>query len=169
MTKAVALFDGQNIYHMLRHAFGNLRADFNPKKLAMTVCNHQKWNLVEARYYTGIHSTQENPKLNAVMQSHLDKMASIGVHTYARTLHYQNGIAREKGIDMRIALDAVRIVHSRSADVVLLFSQDQDFVELAEEFRQLNRSHKSAVKIACAFPEKQGFRGIDKTDWITFS
>ena len=96
-------------------------------------------------------------------------MQSIGVQTYVRTLRYQDGIAREKGIDMRIALDAINAVYSQSIGVVLLFSQDQDFVELAEEVRRLNRQLNRKVVIASAFPSSTKVRGIDKTDWKSFS
>ena len=169
MTKAIALFDGQNLYHMARYAFGTVSAQVNPQALARAVCRASTWNLVESRYYTGIHSSQKNAKLNAAVQAHIYKMQSIGVQTYVRTLRYQDGIAREKGIDMRIALDAINAVHSQSIDVVLLFSQDQDFVELAEEVRRLNRQLDRKVVIASAFPNSTKVRGIDKTDWKSFS
>lgn len=41
----------------------------------------------------------------------------------------------DKGIDVRIALDIVRTGLEGSCDVILLFSQDQDFVEVAAEVR----------------------------------
>ena len=169
MTKTVALFDGQNLYHMVRHAFGSISAQVNPQALAWAVCHSNGWELTETRYYTGIHSSQENAKLNAAVQAHIHKMQSIGVQTYVRTLRYQKGIAREKGIDMRIALDAINAVYSQSVDVVLLFSQDQDFVELAQEVRRLNRRLDRKVTIASAFPDATQVRGIYKTDWKSFS
>lgn len=169
MTKVIALFDGQNLFHMVRHAFGNVSPNVNPFALADVICWRQGWGLEQVRYYTGIHSSQENPKLNAKMQAYLSRMDAGGIQTYARTLTYQNGVAREKGIDMRVALDAINVVYTKSADIILLFSQDQDFVELAEEVRLLNAMHESRIKIATAFPENQKFRGIDKTDWIRFS
>ena len=70
---------------------------------------------------------------------------------------------------MRIALDAINAVYSQSVDVVLLFSQDQDFVELAQEVRRLNRRLDRKVTIASAFPDATQVRGIYKTDWKSFS
>ena len=169
MTKVITLFDGQNLFHMARHAFDGVPSRINPQALALLVCQKQGWVLAETRYYTGIHSSQENARLNAVVQTHLKKMDAVGVHTYSRVLHYHKGIGREKGIDMRIALDAINIVHTKSADVILLFSQDQDFVELAEEIRTLNRIYGGSVKIASAFPDAPTFRGIYKTDWLKYS
>lgn len=137
--------------------------------LAEIVCRASGWDLHEARYYSCIHSSQENAKLNAAMQAHINRMQAVNVWAYVRPLRYQNGIAREKGIDMRIALDAINALYSRSMDVVLLFSQDQDFVELAEEVRRLNGLSGRKVTIASAFPVATHVRGIDKTDWKRFS
>lgn len=77
---------------------------------------------------------------------------------------------REKGIDIRIALDLVRLARLRKYDVALLFSQDQDFVEVAEELRAISLDQDRWIKIASAYPfnvDKPWLnRGIDKTDWI---
>ncbi len=75
----------------------------------------------------------------------------------------------EKGIDIRLALDAVRIAHRREYDVALILSQDQDLSEVAEEIRSIAREQARWIKIASAFPVSPSApnrRGIDKTDWI---
>jgi uncharacterized LabA/DUF88 family protein len=41
--------------------------------------------------------------------------------------------AEEKGIDVRIAIDVIRLAHRNAYDVALLFSQDQDLSELCVE------------------------------------
>jgi len=41
----------------------------------------------------------------------------------------------EKGIDVRIALDIIRLAHRGEYEVALVFSQDQDLSEAAEEVR----------------------------------
>ena len=169
MTKIIALFDGQNLFHMVRLAFGGVSPDVNPHKLSHLICGNYGWHLAATRYYTGIHKSQVNPVLNSAKQAHLSKMQAIGTVTFARKLQYHKGIGREKGIDMRIALDAINIVHTKSADIILLFSQDQDFVELAEEIRTLNRIYGASVKIASAFPDAPTLRGIYKTDWLKYS
>jgi hypothetical protein len=75
----------------------------------------------------------------------------------------------EKGIDVRIALDIVRMAHHNEYDVALVFSQDQDLSEVAEEVRTIAREQGRWLKIACAFPTSpasRNRRGINKTDWI---
>ena len=75
----------------------------------------------------------------------------------------------EKGIDVRIALDIIRMAHREEYDVGLVLSQDQDLSEVAEEIRAIAREQDRWIKIACAFPSSptsRNRRGIDKTDWI---
>ena len=91
------------------------------------------------------------------------------VQTFSRPLVYRNGVAQEKGIDVRLALDAVQLVHKAVYDVALVFSQDQDFTELATEIRRIATDQNRWIKVACTYPvgpDSLNKRGIDKTDWI---
>ena len=75
----------------------------------------------------------------------------------------------EKGIDVRLALDIMRAVIDRACDAVVLFSQDQDFVEVALEVRAIAQAQRRWLKIASAFPVGEGAsnrRGVDRTDWL---
>lgn len=78
-------------------------------------------------------------------------------------------VAREKGIDLRLGLDAVRLARLGKLDVIVIFSQDQDLVEVAREVRAITRSEGRWLKIVSAFPSGSratASRGIDKTDWF---
>jgi len=78
-------------------------------------------------------------------------------------------ISREKGIDLRMALDIVRLARTRTYDVALLFTQDQDFSEVAREVRSISLEQDRWIKVACAFPvspTSRNRRGIDGSDWI---
>ena len=87
-----------------------------------------------------------------------------GVYTFTRPT--RNG--REKGIDVRIALDVIRMAHRNQYDVAIIFSQDQDLSEAANEIRTIASEQQRWIKIACAFPssEHTNKRGINSTDWI---
>jgi hypothetical protein len=53
--------------------------------------------------------------------------------------------------------------------VALIFSQDQDLSEVAQEIRQIAEEQARWIKVASAFPSSPALgnrRGIDKTDWI---
>mgnify|MGYP000185009218 CR=1 FL=1 len=104
------------------------------------------------------------------------------VHVYSRPLRYRNRIIKlpdgteysflageEKGIDVRLAIDIIRMAHRNQYDVALLFSQDQDLSEVAEELRTIATEQDRWIKAACAFPMSpttRNRRGINKTDWI---
>ena len=75
----------------------------------------------------------------------------------------------EKGIDVRIALDVIRLAHKKEYDVALIFSQDQDLSEVAEEIRVIRQEQSRWLKIASAFPQSptsHNRRGVNKTDWV---
>ncbi len=78
-------------------------------------------------------------------------------------------VGEEKGVDIRIALVIVRMAHRHEYDVALVFSQDQDLSEVAEEVRTISREQNRWIKIASAYPfspTSRNPRGIDKTDRI---
>ena len=109
-------------------------------------------------------------------------MSRQGVVTYSRSLRYRNQsvhlpdgsevtylAAEEKGVDVRIALDIIRTAHRAEYDVALVFSQDQDLSEAADEVRVISREQNRWLKIASAFPvsaASSNRRGINSTDWI---
>lgn len=109
-------------------------------------------------------------------------MGREGVITYSRSLRYRNETVRlsdgsehavlvgqEKGVDVRLALDVVRLAHRGSYDVGLIFSQDQDLSEVADEVREIAKEQSRWVKLASSYPSSpasRNTRGINKTDWI---
>jgi hypothetical protein len=109
-------------------------------------------------------------------------MGHNGVHTCSRQLRYSREtvalpdgtqksvrVGHEKGIDLRIGLDLVRLVREDELDVALVFSQDQDLQEAIEEARSIAHSQNRWFKPASAFPNSPtstSQRGIDRTDWI---
>lgn len=76
---------------------------------------------------------------------------------------------REKGVDVRLALDVVRLAHGQEYDIALIFSQDQDLSEVADEIRVVAQEQGRWIKAASAFPVSPVVpkpRGINRTDWI---
>lgn len=54
-------------------------------------------------------------------------------------------------------------------DVALVFSQDQDLSEIADEIRMISQQEKRWLKVASAYPVSAAApnrRGINKTDWV---
>jgi hypothetical protein len=127
-------------------------------------------------------SRPATPFWNRFWMAKLGQMGRSGLHTYARALRYRNRlvplpsggvvstlVGQEKGIDVRIALDVVRLAQQNAYDVGIIFSQDQDLSEAADEVRLIAREQPRWIKLASAFPSSptaKNDRGIDKTDWI---
>jgi hypothetical protein len=93
------------------------------------------------------------------------------VSYFTSPLRYAESIPREKGVDIRIALDLVRMARKNEYDVALLFSQDNDFSEVAQEIRHIANEYGRWIKIVSAYPydPHSNARGIDKTDWMPIS
>lgn len=182
VKRAVAFFDGQNLFHAAKEAFGYTYPNFDPRCLAEAICTTQGWALDQVRFYTGVHDARANPFWNHFWQAKLLQLSRDGVWTYARPLRYRNTLVKlpdgteqtalvgqEKGIDVRIALDIVRLILDGACNVALVFSQDQDLTEVADEVRLIARRMSRWIKIASAFPSSptcRNSRGINKTDWI---
>lgn len=182
VPRAVAFIDGQNLFHAVREAFGYTHPNYDVKRLAQAVCRAQGWRLAQVRFYTGMPSPRDNPFWHGFWTRKLQTMERGGVHVFSRPLRYRNrqvklpnggihtfSLGEDAGVDVRIALDVVRLAHRREYDVALVFSQDQDLSEAAEEIRVIAREQDRWIKIASSFPANPGLRsrrGIDKTDWI---
>ena len=79
-------------------------------------------------------------------------------------------VPREKGVDLRLGLDVVRMARGGQFDVAVVFSQDQDLAEVAVEIRDIARSSGRWLKIASAYPVSptaSSSQGIARTDWLS--
>jgi len=180
--RAVAFFDGQNLFHAAKEAFGYRYPNCDVPKLARRVCEEKGWVLAEVRFYTGVPDRNDNAFWNHFWTAKLAQMGREGVVTYSRALRYRNQtvtlpdgreqtilVGQEKGIDIRIALDLVALAHRGAYDVALVFSQDQDLTEAADELRAIAREQRRWIKIASAYPfspTSWNRRGINGSDWI---
>ena len=180
--RAVAFIDGQNLYHAARESFGYTHPNYDVVCLAQTICRTSGWNLAQTRFYTGVPDPADNKFWNYFWAGKLAVMGRQGVHIFTRSLRYRNKTIKlpdgtthtvltgeEKGIDVRLALDVIRLGLRNQYDVALIFSQDQDLSEAAEEIREIAQEQDRWIKVACAFPfspTSRNKRGIEKTDWI---
>lgn len=183
VKRVIAFIDGQNLYHAARENFGYGYPNYDVSALARAVCAREAgWQLVETRFCTGVPEAKENVKWNAYWGRKLLTMSRQGVVTFTRPLRYRNKTvslpgggsygyraAEEKGIDVRIAIDVIRLAHHKRYDVGLIFSQDQDLSEAAKEIREIAKEQDRWIKVASAYPDEpnaqSNHRGINGTDW----
>ena len=183
IKKTFAFFDGQNLFHSAKEAFGYTYPNFDPILLAKAICQKQGWQLDKILFYTGVPAEYDNKFWSDFWIKKLAIMGTRGVAVFSRELRYQNKIIKlkdgsqesilmgqEKGIDVRLALDIIRFVWDQEFDIALIFSQDQDLSEVADEVRRLAKVQSRWIKVASAFPKSPtsiNKRGINKTDWIS--
>jgi uncharacterized LabA/DUF88 family protein len=182
IKRAVAFIDGQNLFHHCREAFGCTFPNYDIRKLAECIAKAQAWNLIGIHFYTGVPDAGDDPRWNRFWTNKLAAMGRQGITVFSRPLRYRNQTVRlpdgsthtilhgeEKGIDVRIALDVIGQAVRNEYDVALVFSQDQDLSEVADEIRVLARQQGRWIKMACAYPISptvRNKRGINGTDWI---
>jgi len=180
--RVVAFFDGQNLFHGAREAFGYTYPNYSPLALAARVCGVQGFSLQQIRFYTGVPDRADNAFWSAFWSAKLLAMSRTGIVVFSRPLRYRNKefrlpggatftrlVGEEKGIDVRLALDVIRMARKNELDVALVFSQDDDLSEVAKEVRSLAQEQERWIKIASAFPvspTSRNRRGINYTDWI---
>ena len=182
VKRAVSFFDGQNLFYAVKQAFGYLHPNYEPRELAQAVCRMRGWQLAAVRFYTGIPGPLDDPRWNRFWSAKLGVMGTRGVYTFTRHLKYRNQtvavpgggnttvlVGQEKGIDVRIALDIVRMARNNEYDVALVFSQDQDLSEAVDEVKYISSQQDRWIRAACAYPvspTSTNTRGINGTDWI---
>jgi len=182
LKRAVAFVDGQNLFRATQAAFGCTYPNYDVQALSQKICEAKGWNLLQVRFYTGIPDPSDDPFWNHFWITKLRVMSWQKVHVFSRRLRYRNRriklpdgstynflAGEEKGIDVRIAIDVIRLGHRREYDVALIFSQDQDLSEVAEEIRAIAQEQLRWIKVASSYPVSPtvpNSRGINKTDWI---
>ncbi len=152
--------------------------------LARKICANEGWNLSKVYFYTGVPSSGDDKRWHNFWSQKTLTMLRQGVSVFTRELRYREKkikipggifsavVPEEKGIDVRIALDIIRMTRRKEFDVALVFSQDQDFSEVAKELTTVAKDQNRWVKIASAFPfdgsrtSKSNPRGINGSDWI---
>ena len=182
IKRAVSFFDGQNLYRHAKDAFGHHHPNYDPRKLADAVCADRGWVNQGVRFYTGIPGADRAPMWHGYWTRRLTAMSRAGIVVTSRRLRYrvetvrlpggsvhEIPVEREKGIDLRLGLDVVRMARNAELDVAIMFSQDQDLAEVAGEIRDIARSAERWIKVVSAFPvgpRATSTRGIDRTDWF---
>jgi GNAT superfamily N-acetyltransferase/uncharacterized LabA/DUF88 family protein len=182
LKRAHVFVDGQNLFHAVKSAFGYTYPNYDIPRLAEAVCRRMGWHLDGISFYTGVPSEADNAFWHAFWSAKLAALGTRGVRTESRELRYQNRVVRmadggevslqtglEKGIDVKMALDVVRMAREGACDVLLLFSQDQDLAEAAAEVRRISVERDRWLKVASAYPAGPDYfnrRGVNGTDWI---
>lgn len=182
LKRTVAFVNGQNLFYAVKASFGYSYPNYDLQALARAICEAKRWKLSATHFYTGIPAPIDNAFWHHFWTAKMAVMGTRGIRTFSRTLRYRhqtvtlaNGktttvmVGQEKGVDIRIALDVVRLARENLFDVALIFSQDQDLSEVVDEVKAISKQQKRCICLACAFPISPTYensRGINGTEWI---
>jgi uncharacterized LabA/DUF88 family protein len=149
--RTIVFVDYQNMYRSAREAFDWLArsghyGNFRPYGLGRQLVRDRSRVLTEVRVYTGIHTPQRNPAQHGQMQRRMLSWVAAApdkVQVFPRSLRYDDrGKAREKGVDVELAIDIVSLAIDNAFDVAAIASADTDLVPALQ-------------LVADRFPEKQ--------------
>jgi len=144
MPRRLAIFiDGSNLYHALRTAYS--RADLDFRLLASRLCGDR--DLVRAYYYNAPVAQQENPTAYREQQRFFAALQSTPYFELRLgRLVNRAGVLVEKGVDVRLAVDMVRMGHLGIYDTAILVSGDGDFADAVQAVKDMGKH------VECAFP-----------------
>lgn len=179
---AVAFIDGQNLFQQARRLFGRKQPDFDPVALHREVSELAGFAPGEVRFYTGLPAANRQPHWHRFWRNKVLAMKRAGVAVTTRPLRYRQRRlydedgelevitqAEEKGIDIRIALDLVRMARRGELDAAIIYSQDQDLNEVVSEIEAIGLNQGRDIPLVSAFPSSPDSdfdRGIDRTQWL---
>lgn len=183
IVRAIAFFDGQNLYHRVKDAFGHRHPNYDPIKLFDAICKDKGWVSRGVRFYTGMPDARRDPFWHGYWANRLLAMRRAGIVVESRPLKYREHrfeltdgsivtefSMQEKGIDLRLGLDAVRLARDGQLDVAVIFSQDQDLAEVAVEIKRIVRDSRRWIKVVSAFPSSPRAttkRGLEGAEWYS--
>lgn len=132
----MVFIDAQNMYRGARRAFGlegqpGHYGNFRPIALARFLTQGSDRELVQARIYTGVPTPKNDQVGNAITQRRMAAWIADNpglIQVFPRPLRYDGPRGREKGIDVELAIDIVRMAIDDEYDIAILASADHDLV-----------------------------------------
>ena len=160
-----------DVYHGARTAFGLTNADFvegqiDPLRLGLHLTDlgrgvdpHRELSAVHI--CRGEPSSKHSPTGQAACQRQVSAWAALRLVTpVVRALkYYADGSAREKGIDVLIALDLAEGASNDEYDVAILMSADSDLIPALERVLGLGKRVEVASWKSAAFQSRLRVRG----------
>ena len=174
--RTIVLIDGQNLYHLAKGAWGSGSSppytwpSYDVERLAHAlVARISGRTLAEIRFYTGVPDPSLGPSQrfwHGFWSNKIRYLRSKGVYVYRGRV---NSGGQEKGVDVSLALDLVRMTYDRQYDAAIIVSQDWDFGPAVRLAKDIARRQKRWLVFESAFPVGPGsrsHRGVPGTTWI---
>ena len=175
--KTIVLIDGQNLYHLARELWAPRPQvggspygypSYDVEKLADALVKLDAQRILsEIRFYTGVPDPKENYFWHGFWNNKLRYLTSRGIHVYRGRI---NPGGQEKGVDVSLAIDLIRLTYEHAYDVAIIISQDWDFGPAIALAKRIAKDQKRYLQFFSAFPYDSNLsrtrRGIPGTTWI---
>ncbi len=171
----IVFFDGQNIYRSAKDAWRSTTNDtyvytwpsYDVEKLATTLASQtSKRTITQIRFYTGVPTSYQNYRWNYFWREKLKHLESQGIEVYRGKINTHN---QEKGVDVKLAIDMIRLTYEQQYEVAIILSQDRDFEPAIRFAKQIASDQGRQLVFESHFiigSSSDSKRGIPRTKWM---
>lgn len=176
MLNTILFFDGQHLYRSALRAWRPLPAigpsnyswpSYDVTKLSSVLVSRDPQRVIkEIRFYTGVPRLDVHARWHIFWTNKLRYLKSQGIEIYKGRINSAN---QEKGVDVRIAIDLIRLTYEQKYDVAMLVSQDWDFGPAVLLAKDIAKDQGRQLFFESCFPVGPGtanIRGVPGTNWI---
>jgi uncharacterized LabA/DUF88 family protein len=176
MLNTILFFDGQHLYRSAKDAWRPLPAigssnytwpSYDVAKLSNALVSRDPQRVIkEIRFYTGVPEPNVSAHWHTFWTNKLRYLKSQGIEIYKGRI---NSAGQEKGVDVRIAIDLIRLTYEQKYEVAMIISQDADFGPAVLLAKEIARSQGRQLVFESCFPVGGGTvytRGVPGTNWI---
>lgn len=173
--RTIVFFDGQNLFHLARRAWGGGSApqyewpSYDVEKLAHALVDRVAGRTIaEIRFYTGVPNPTAGPweaRWHGFWSNKIRSLKRQGIYVYRGRV---NAGGQEKGIDVSLALDLVRATYERQYEAAIIVSQDWDFGPAVRFAKEIAEAQGRQLVFESCFPAGRGVsrRGVPGTNWV---
>ena len=173
--RAIALIDGQNLYHLARRVWTSGASSpytwpsYDVERLAhVLVSGTPGRTLAGIRFYTGVPDPAAGRSQrfwHGFWSNKIRYLRSRGTYVYRGRV---NAGGQEKGVDVSLALDLVRATYERQYEAAIIVSQDWDFGPAVRLAKEIARAQNRRLAFESSFPvgpRSRSRRGVPGTIW----
>lgn len=176
--KTIVFIDGQNIYHLAKRAWAPRPAQgwspysfpsYDVEKLANVLVLSEPGRVLQGiRFYTGVPSALQNSLWHQFWTNKLRHMANRHIAIFKGRI---SATGQEKGVDVSLAIDLIKLTYEKSYDVAIVVSQDMDFGPAVKLAKEIAKNQHRQLEFYSAFPcevsnHHSNQRGVPGTAWI---
>ena len=174
--RTIIFFDGQNLFHGAREAWSPWPRvpgspygypSYDVEKLALSLVSREGGrSLREIRFYTGVPASHKSQKWHGFWSNKLRVLDRRGIYVYKGRI---NPGGQEKGVDVSIAIDLVRLTYEQTYETAIIVSSDSDLGPAIELAKEVANGQNRRLLFESAFPHEPSRyerRGIKGTKWV---